>query len=160
RRRGLGGCTPHGLRHFRSNLSPSGAREKERPVAQQSEAQTLARPVAVRARPNWQRTLSANEGMIIGTIAVVAFLLFWEGVGTSGIVNPMFTSSPSRIIKAADRLFFDGGIGAVFAALGAGNLAGAWTAIAKGSIWKDIWVSLQELLAGYGLAIVIGIPFG
>jgi NitT/TauT family transport system permease protein len=98
--------------------------------------------------------------MIIGTVAVVAFLLFWEWVGTSGVVNPMFTSSPSRIIKAADRLFFDGGIGAVFAAIGAGNLAGAWTAIAKGSIWKDIWVSLQELLWGYGLAIVIGIPFG
>jgi ABC-type nitrate/sulfonate/bicarbonate transport system permease component len=72
----------------------------------------------------------------------------------------MFTSSPSRIIRAADRLFFDGGIGAVFAALFAGNLAGAWTAIAKGSIYKDIWISLQELLAGYGLAIVVGIPLG
>jgi len=98
--------------------------------------------------------------MIIGFIAVFAFLVFWEWVGTSGVVNPMFTSSPSRIIKAGDRLFFDGGIGAVFAALGAGNLSGAWTAIAKGSIWKDIWISLQELLWGYGLAIVIGIPFG
>jgi ABC-type nitrate/sulfonate/bicarbonate transport system permease component len=129
-------------------------------VAQQSEAQTLARPVAVRARPSWQRALAGQEGMIIGTISVVAFLLFWEWVGTSGVVNPMFTSSPSRIIKAADRLFFDGGIGAVFAAIGAGNLAGAWTAIAKGSIWKDIWVSLQELFWGYGLAIVIGIPLG
>jgi len=98
--------------------------------------------------------------MIIGTVAMVSFLLFWEWVGTSGIVNPMFTSSPSRIIRAADRLFFDGGIGAVFAALFAGNLAGAWTAIAKGSIYKDIWISLQELLAGYGLAIVVGIPLG
>ncbi len=129
-------------------------------MAQQSEAQTLARPVAVRARPSWQRTLAGQEGMIIGFIAVFAFLVFWEWVGTSGVVNPMFTSSPSRIIKAGDRLFFDGGIGAVFAALGAGNLSGAWTAIAKGSIWKDIWISLQELLWGYGLAIVIGIPFG
>ena len=98
--------------------------------------------------------------MIIGTIAMVSFLLFWEWVGTSGIVNPMFTSSPSRIIKAADRLFFDGGIGAMFAALFAGNLAAAWTVIAKGSIYKDIWISLQELLAGYGLAIVVGIPLG
>src|SRR5262249_42949613 len=107
-----------------------------------------------------RRVLSQQEGMIIGTVAVVAFLLFWEYVGTSGIVNPMFTSSPSRIIKAADRLFFDGGIGAVFAGLMAGNLTAAWTAIAKGSIWKDIWVSTRELLAGYGLAIIIGVPFG
>ncbi|HWP29216.1 MAG TPA: hypothetical protein VNM50_06725, partial [Chloroflexota bacterium] len=98
--------------------------------------------------------------MIIGTISVISFLLFWEWVGTSGIINPMFTSSPSRIIRAADRLFFDGGIQAVLGALVAGNVIGAWTAIAKGSIWKDIWVSLQELLWGYGLAIVVGIPFG
>src|SRR4051794_4296870 len=87
-------------------------------------------------------------------------MLFWEWVGTSGIVNPMFTSSPSRIVKAADRLFFDGGIGAVFAALFAGNVAGAWTAIAKGSIWKDIWISSQELVAGYTLALIVGITLG
>jgi NitT/TauT family transport system permease protein len=98
--------------------------------------------------------------MIIGVISVLAFMIFWEWVGTSGIVNPMFTSSPSRIIKAADRLFFDGGIGAVFGALLAGNLAGAWTAIAKGSIWKDIWISTQELIAGYFLALAIGISLG
>jgi NitT/TauT family transport system permease protein len=98
--------------------------------------------------------------MVIGAVAVVAFLLFWEWVGTSGVINPMFSSSPSRIIKAGDRLFFDGGIGAVFGALFAGNLAGAWTAIAKGSIWKDMWVSGQELFWGYGLCLVIGIPFG
>jgi len=98
--------------------------------------------------------------MVLGLVAVIAFLLFWEWVGTSGIINPMFTSSPSRILKAGDRLFFDGGIGAVFAALFAGNLQGAWTAIAKGSIWKDIWISTQELILGYGLALVIGIPVG
>jgi ABC-type nitrate/sulfonate/bicarbonate transport system permease component len=98
--------------------------------------------------------------MVIGAISVTAFLLFWEWVGTSGIINPMFTSSPSRIIRAGDRLFFDGGIGAVFAALLAGNTAGAWTAIAKGSIWKDIWVSGQELFWGYSLCLLVGIPFG
>jgi ABC-type nitrate/sulfonate/bicarbonate transport system permease component len=129
-------------------------------VAQQTEAQALARPVAVPVRSGWRRIWAAQEGLIIGTVSVVLFLLFWEWVGTSGIINPMFTSSPSRILKAADRLFFDGGIAAVFAALGAGNLAGAWAAIAKGSIWKDIWVSTQELVAGYFLAVVVGIPFG
>jgi NitT/TauT family transport system permease protein len=72
----------------------------------------------------------------------------------------MFSSSPSRIIKAADRLFFDGGIGAVFGALLAGNLAGAWTAVQKGSIWKDIWISSQELAAGYTLALIFGITVG
>jgi NitT/TauT family transport system permease protein len=48
----------------------------------------------------------------------------------------------------------------VFGALFAGNVAGAWQAIAKGSIWKDIWISSQELVAGYGLSLLIGLPFG
>jgi len=129
-------------------------------VAQQSEAQVLARPAAVSPRSGLRRVLASQEGLIIGAISVLAFLLFWEWVGTSGIINPMFSSSPSRIIKAADKLFFDGGIGAVFAALFAGNVSGAWQAIAKGSIWKDIWVSTQELIAGYMLSLIIGIPFG
>jgi NitT/TauT family transport system permease protein len=127
-------------------------------VAQQTEA--LSRPIVVPSRGGLKAFWTAQEGMVIGTVAVLAFLLFWEWVGTSGIVNPMFTSSPSRIIRAGDRLFFDGGIQAVISALVAGNLGGAWLALSKGSIWKDIWVSLQELLAGYGLAIVVGIPFG
>jgi NitT/TauT family transport system permease protein len=103
---------------------------------------------------------TAQEGFIIGAISVLAFLTFWEWVGTSGVINPMFTSSPSRIIRAADRLFFDGGLGAVLAAATAGNMAGAWTAIAKGSIWKDMWVSGQELFWGYLWAVLFGIPFG
>ena len=127
-------------------------------MAQQTE--TLARPLPVAARGGWKRALAPHEGFIIGAVAVLAFMLFWEYVGTSGMINPMFTSSPSRIIKAADRLFFDGGIGAVFAALLAGNLAGAWTAIQKGSIWKDIWISSQELVAGYCLALISGITIG
>jgi NitT/TauT family transport system permease protein len=129
-------------------------------VAQQTEARTLA-PSVVIARPGaWRRFVAAQEGLVIGIVSVVIFLLFWEWIGTSGIVNPMFTSSPSRILRAADRLFFEGGIQAVFGAVAAGNLGAAWQAIAKGSIWKDIWVSTQELAAGWALAIAVGIPFG
>jgi NitT/TauT family transport system permease protein len=129
-------------------------------VAQQTEARTLA-PSVVIARPGaWRRFVAAQEGLVIGIVSVVIFLLFWEWIGTSGIVNPMFTSSPSRILRAADRLFFEGGIQAVFGAVAAGNLGAAWQAIAKGSIWKDIWVSAQELAAGWALAIAVGILFG
>jgi ABC-type nitrate/sulfonate/bicarbonate transport system permease component len=129
-------------------------------VAQQTEARTLAPSVAI-ARPSaLRRFVAAQEGLVIGIVSVVAFLLFWEWVGTSGIINPMFTSSPSRILRAADRLFFEGGLQAVVGALAIGNLGAAWEAIAKGSIWKDIWVSTQELVAGWALAIAIGIPFG
>src|SRR5205823_1545420 len=132
--------------------------ERERLVAQQ--IATPARAIALGARVGWRRTVTEQQGFLIGAVSVVAFMLFWEWVGTSGVINPMFSSSPSRILKAADRLFFDGGIGAVFAALFAGNLAAAWTAVAKGSIWKDIAVSSQEVAWGYGLALVVGIPLG
>ncbi|MBX5492176.1 MAG: ABC transporter permease [Chloroflexi bacterium] len=129
-------------------------------MAQQTEVRTLAPSVAI-ARPGaFRRFMASQEGLVIGLVSVVAFLLFWEWVGTSGIINPMFTSSPSRILRAADRLFFEGGIQAVFAALAAGNLGAAWQAIAKGSIWKDIFVSGQELVAGWLVAIGVGIPFG
>ncbi len=94
--------------------------------------ETLARPVPMGRYNGWRRTLDAQQGLIIGLVAVMAFMLFWEWVGTSGVINPMFSSSPSRIVKAADRLFFDGGIGAVFAALFAGNLAAAWRNLSIG----------------------------
>jgi ABC-type nitrate/sulfonate/bicarbonate transport system permease component len=122
--------------------------------------QTLARPLPLGGRDGWRRTLDEQQGLIIGLVAVMAFMLFWEWVGTSGVINPMFSSSPSRIVKAADRLFFDGGIGALFAALFAGNLAAAWSVVAKGNIWKDIWVSSQEVALGYGLALAVGMPLG
>src|ERR671932_2686376 len=121
-----------------------------------------------------RRTWDDYEGSVLGVVAVIIFLLFWEGVGTKWTyfgwqlpfaaalpqINPMFTSAPSRILGAADKLFFNPGIAAVFAALGAGSLGDAWSVIAKGSIYKDIWVSFQEFALGYALAVVVGIPLG
>jgi NitT/TauT family transport system permease protein len=141
-------------------------------MAQSPATAAVARPAATFEKR--RRTWDDYEGTVLGVVAVILFLLFWEGVGTKWTyfgwqlpfasalpqINPMFTSSPSRILIAGDKLFFDGGIGAMFAALAAGNLAGAWQVIAKGSIWKDIWVSFQEFALGYLLAVAFGIPFG
>src|SRR3954469_721840 len=118
----------------------------------QSQAAAVARPVATREKR--RRTWDDYEGTVLGVVAVMLFLLFWEGVGTKWVyfgwqlpfasalpqVNPMFTSAPSRILTAADKLFFNPNSAAMLAALSAGNLAGAWEVIAKGSIYKDIWV--------------------
>jgi NitT/TauT family transport system permease protein len=139
----------------------------------QTQARVAVTPSNVtieKRRAQW----SDYEGFVIGFVAVTLFMLFWEGVGTKWTyfgqqlpfasalpqVNPMFTSAPSRIIGAADKLFFNPGIAAVFAALGVGDLSGAWQVIAKGSIYKDIWVSFQEFAIGYLLAVFIGIPLG
>lgn len=69
----------------------------------------------------------------IGTMAI--FLLLWELAPALGLVNPLFSSSPSRIFVAAQWLFANG-------------------------LWYDIWVSGSEFVLGFGLAVIIGIPVG
>jgi ABC-type nitrate/sulfonate/bicarbonate transport system permease component len=80
----------------------------------------------------WQR----NENFALGSAAVIAFLLFWEFSVTFGWVNPLFTSSPTRIITAAIAMMRDG------------------------TIWVDILVSGEEFVLGFGLAVIVGVPLG
>ncbi len=83
------------------------------------------------------RTLWArHENMLLGLIAVVAFMFFWEFSVVWGWANPLFTSAPTRIIKAGAAMVRDG------------------------SIWNDLAVSGMEFALGYGLAVVVGVPLG
>src|SRR5262252_3734849 len=78
-----------------------------------------------------------QERKILGTIAVVIFLAIWELIGnTLQLINPMFMSAPSLIGKAAVQLF------------------------TSGEIWNDLYVSGIEFFWGYGLSIIVAIPFG
>ena len=83
-------------------------------------------------RSLWQR----NENFLLGLGSVAAFLLFWEVSVALGWVNPLFTSSPSRIAATGYEMFADG------------------------SIYPDLIVSAQEFALGYGLAVIIGVPMG
>ena len=67
---------------------------------------------------------------------MLVFLSFWEASVDFGWVNPLFTSSPSRIVRTAIEMFADG------------------------SILVDMQVSGFEFLVGYGAAIIIGVPLG
>src|SRR5215472_15911123 len=80
----------------------------------------------------WKR----HENFILGAAAVIGFLLFWEASVALGWVNPLFTSSPSRILAAGFEMFRDG------------------------SIYPDLYVSAQEFVLGYGLAVIVGVPLG
>src|ERR1700752_4201614 len=78
-----------------------------------------------------------QERKILGTIAVVGFLLTWEAIGNwAGLINPMFMSAPSMIAKAA------------------------WQMFASGEIWNDLYVSGIEFFWGDFLSIIFAIPFG
>jgi ABC-type nitrate/sulfonate/bicarbonate transport system permease component len=98
---------------------------------------TQATAAPSRARPAHARSFWArNEKGLLGTISIVLFLAFWETSVLLQWVNPLFTSSPSRIVRAAAEMFADG------------------------SIWYDLQVSGLEFLVGYGMAVVIGVPLG
>jgi NitT/TauT family transport system permease protein len=78
-----------------------------------------------------------QERKILGGVSVFIFLAIWELCGnTFQLINPMFMSAPSLIIKAA------------------------WQMFASGEIWNDLYISGIEFVWGYVLSIVVAIPFG
>jgi ABC-type nitrate/sulfonate/bicarbonate transport system permease component len=86
-----------------------------------------------------------QEKKILGTGAVILFLVFWEFMGGAWSaynpisvlrVNPMFMSAPSLVAQAAYGLF------------------------SSGEIYNDLYVSGIEFFWGYALAVVVAIPFG
>jgi len=80
----------------------------------------------------WKR----NENWVLGTVSVLVFLALWEASAAYKWVNPLFTSSPTRIVLTGTEMFADG------------------------SIYEHIAVSGYEFVFGYGLALVIGVPLG
>src|ERR1700704_2138063 len=89
------------------------------------------------ARPAAPKSFGArNEHALIGTVSMLIFLAFWELSVALDWVNPLFTSSPSRIVHAGYEMFADG------------------------SIYPHLAVSGYEFLVGYGMAVVIGVPRG
>jgi NitT/TauT family transport system permease protein len=80
--------------------------------------------------------ISEHASRITRVGALVVFLLLWELVYQLGLVNPLFTSSPSRIAAAGYQLF------------------------QTGEIWNDLAVSGIEFAIGYLAAIAVGISLG
>ncbi len=78
----------------------------------------------------------AVRARVLGTVAVVLFVIAWEAVVQLGMVNPLFTSSPSRIASTFAQL------------------------VHEGRLWKDIRVSGAEFLLGFAFAVAVGIPVG
>lgn len=68
--------------------------------------------------------------------AVVLFLAAWELAPRLGLVDPFFTSRPSRVAAAAADIVSDGGL------------------------LRDAAVSLSEFAMGFALALAIGVPLG
>ncbi|MBZ5584165.1 MAG: ABC transporter permease [Acidobacteriia bacterium] len=90
-----------------------------------------------RARPSkLARFYRDHERPIIGGGTLLSVLLIWELVARSGLVDPLFLSSPIMIAQAGVALFEDG------------------------EIWTHLEVSGSEFVLGYALAAAVGIPLG
>jgi ABC-type nitrate/sulfonate/bicarbonate transport system permease component len=77
-----------------------------------------------------------HERALIGGGTVLAFFLAWEAATRSRLVDPLFLSSPTLIVRAGYQLF------------------------AEGTIWNDLRVSGTEFVVGYLLAAGVAIPLG
>ncbi|MDE3088682.1 MAG: ABC transporter permease [Chloroflexota bacterium] len=82
------------------------------------------------------RLYVAFQRPILSISGLLVFFLAWEYVGTSGLINPLFVSAPSKILAAAVRM------------------------VQQGDLWNDLYVSGTEFFIGFALAILVGIPLG
>jgi NitT/TauT family transport system permease protein len=98
---------------------------------------TTATPDAVPLRiPGQPGPIARYEGLIFGGGAAAIFLVIWQFIAYLRIFPPLFLPGPLDIWNALVAYIEDG------------------------SIWTDLAVSGEELVYGYGLAIVVGLPIG
>lgn len=111
-------------------------KEEGSPVAETAEQEVLL-DIKVAEASKFYKFYLNQERKILGTTAVVIFLLIWELTGgVFQLINPMFMSAPSLIFKAAVQMF------------------------GSGEIWNDLEVSGIEFAWGYFLSVIFAIPFG
>ena len=79
--------------------------------------------------------LRKNSDNLLALGGLTVFLVLWELLPALGLVRPLFTSSPSRIVRAA-----------------------IW--LAQHGLWHDLAVSGLEFSLGFGLSAALGIPLG
>ena len=76
------------------------------------------------------------ESLIIGSASVAIVLTIWQLVANARIVPVLFLPGPSDILQALVDLF------------------------QEGEIWLDIATSGQEIIIGFGMAMVVGLVLG
>jgi ABC-type nitrate/sulfonate/bicarbonate transport system permease component len=102
-------------------------------VAAEQAAALSVRPVAGRALAD--RHISDHLLISVGTLVV--FLALWEVATRLQWVNSLLLASPSAIAASAWNMF-----------------------VVRGDIYRHLWVSAQELLLGFALAVIVGVPLG
>jgi len=89
-----------------------------------------------RRRARLVRIYLEHERVAIAGGSLLALLLVWEAFGASGLVDPLFISSPTRVARAAWLLSYDR------------------------DFWTDLQVSATEFILGYAAALAVAVPLG
>ena len=76
-----------------------------------------------------------HEAFLIGFSSVMFFLISWELVVRLGLVDPLFLAAPTQIVVSMIEL-------------------------SETRLWEDIYVSGTELLLGFAISVIVGIPLG
>jgi sulfonate transport system permease protein len=72
----------------------------------------------------------------VSTVAVAVFLIAWEIAPRLRLVDPFFTSQPSRVLAASADI------------------------VRSGTLMRDALVSMSEFATGFALALAVGVPIG
>ncbi len=94
------------------------------------------RPLSRPPRPPVVRAYLAYEPVLLGALGIAALVGGWEACARAGAFNPLILSRPTQILAAGRQL------------------------AASGLLWQHAAASLGEFAAGFGLAIITGIPLG
>lgn len=97
---------------------------------------TAARSAAALNVPGRPGRLGKLEPVLIGSAAVVVFIVAWQLVSASGVMPELFLPGPLAVAQGMVAAFQDSTIGI------------------------DLATSGEELGLGFGLAIVLGLPIG
>jgi ABC-type nitrate/sulfonate/bicarbonate transport system permease component len=89
-----------------------------------------------RRHPLPARLYRAHERLVIGGGTMLGLLVMWEAFGRSGLIDPLFISSPTRIALAGWQLGHDH------------------------DFWNDLEISATEFILGYAAAVAIAVPLG
>jgi NitT/TauT family transport system permease protein len=89
-----------------------------------------------RGGPLLARLYLAHERLVIAAGTLIAVLTVWEALGGSGFIDPLFISSPSRVVEAG------------------------WQLARERDFWNDLRISGTEFILGYGAAVAFAIPLG
>lgn len=85
----------------------------------------------------WEAVRERLRRYFWALVVLAALLTAWEVSVDRGLMDPLFASSPSEIVRQAFNMY-----------------------LVTGEIYRHLLVSAQEVALGLGLAIAIGIPVG